>query len=353
MLVVETVGRIRREHFAKGKTIKEIARDLGVCASINERILAVLLLASFILTPAGPVFAAFGGGLPTIPNPSVFGSSIADPKVDGATGAFTQQVPLDIPPGRNGLQPDISLQYNSQNTSDGIVGYSWSLSIPYIQRLNKTGSQDLYGSNPYFTSSLDGELALDGTNTPAINATAAPSILDTTPLTLHQAANTTSDSFPYTVPAGGTNKLLVVEVGANDSAPPSSMTLNGVVLTVKSFGTNGSGQFFGYSYGYLAAPTSGTFTITWPAARFFDYVPFTMQQRPLMHTLVANSTCRSGFESVSLPASRQRQLPHLIRSPRRYMIKATTLALTAGSRAMATRRSIIRSAKMSSTFPTT
>jgi hypothetical protein len=26
MLVVETVGRIRREHFAKGKTIKEIAR---------------------------------------------------------------------------------------------------------------------------------------------------------------------------------------------------------------------------------------------------------------------------------------------------------------------------------------
>ncbi len=28
MLIVETVGRIRREHFAKGKTIKEIARGL-------------------------------------------------------------------------------------------------------------------------------------------------------------------------------------------------------------------------------------------------------------------------------------------------------------------------------------
>jgi hypothetical protein len=30
MLVVETIARIRREHFIKGKTIKEITRDLEV-----------------------------------------------------------------------------------------------------------------------------------------------------------------------------------------------------------------------------------------------------------------------------------------------------------------------------------
>lgn len=30
MLIVETIGRIRREHFIKGKTIKEIVRDLGI-----------------------------------------------------------------------------------------------------------------------------------------------------------------------------------------------------------------------------------------------------------------------------------------------------------------------------------
>jgi hypothetical protein len=30
MLVVETIGRIRREHRVKGKSIKEIARDLKV-----------------------------------------------------------------------------------------------------------------------------------------------------------------------------------------------------------------------------------------------------------------------------------------------------------------------------------
>jgi hypothetical protein len=30
MLTVETIGRIRREHLLKGKTIKEIVRDLKV-----------------------------------------------------------------------------------------------------------------------------------------------------------------------------------------------------------------------------------------------------------------------------------------------------------------------------------
>ena len=30
MLIVETVARIRREFFVKGKSIKEIVRDLGV-----------------------------------------------------------------------------------------------------------------------------------------------------------------------------------------------------------------------------------------------------------------------------------------------------------------------------------
>jgi Resolvase, N terminal domain len=39
------------------------------------------------------------------------------------------------------MQPDVSLIYNSRNTDqDSVVGYGWSLSIPYIERLNKTGS---------------------------------------------------------------------------------------------------------------------------------------------------------------------------------------------------------------------
>ena len=39
MLTVETIGRIRREHFIKGKTIREIARDLKVSRNTVRRVL--------------------------------------------------------------------------------------------------------------------------------------------------------------------------------------------------------------------------------------------------------------------------------------------------------------------------
>ena len=36
---METIGRIRREHFLKGKTIREIARDLRVSRNTVRRVL--------------------------------------------------------------------------------------------------------------------------------------------------------------------------------------------------------------------------------------------------------------------------------------------------------------------------
>src|ERR1700744_2745893 len=39
MLIVETVGRIRREHLVKGKSIKEIARDLKISRNTVRKIL--------------------------------------------------------------------------------------------------------------------------------------------------------------------------------------------------------------------------------------------------------------------------------------------------------------------------
>jgi hypothetical protein len=41
MLTVETIGRIRREHFIKGKTIREIARDLKVSRNTVRKVLPV------------------------------------------------------------------------------------------------------------------------------------------------------------------------------------------------------------------------------------------------------------------------------------------------------------------------
>src|SRR4051812_2209203 len=39
MLIVETVGRVRREHFVKGKSIREIARDLKISRNTVRKIL--------------------------------------------------------------------------------------------------------------------------------------------------------------------------------------------------------------------------------------------------------------------------------------------------------------------------
>jgi predicted transcriptional regulator len=39
MLVVETIARIRREHFVKGRSIKEIARSVGVSRNTVRKVL--------------------------------------------------------------------------------------------------------------------------------------------------------------------------------------------------------------------------------------------------------------------------------------------------------------------------
>src|SRR5215831_13941526 len=220
----------------------------------TDRFVACLLGASLLFGQAQPVFAAFGDGTPTIPNISVFTDPTQPSKVDGSTGAFTQKIPLDIPPGRNGLQPDVSLDYNSQRMSDGIAGYSWSLSVPYIERLNKTGSQDLYQGTPYFSSSIDGELALATTTT----AFSPPSIMESLDLTEHWCVGYASDSFQYHVPDGGSNKVFMVLMDRGGTAAATG-TLNGVPLS--AFTPINSGAVEGFSsYAYLANPPAGTST---------------------------------------------------------------------------------------------
>src|SRR5208282_1413862 len=131
-----------------------------------------------------------GGGSnpPTVTSPNVFTYGSVSPQVNGKTGALTEVIPLDIPPGRNGLQPNLSLDYNSQNTDqDGIVGYGWTVSIPYIVRLNKTGSQNMYSNTQYFSSSIDGELA-----TTTSNYTFRPRVDDSGSFDLYSFATSTN-----------------------------------------------------------------------------------------------------------------------------------------------------------------
>ncbi|MFA6922908.1 MAG: FG-GAP-like repeat-containing protein [Bacteroidales bacterium] len=82
------------------------------------------------------------------------------PTPDPTTGALLYNYPLTIPQGRNGMSPDLKLQYNSQKVdTDSVLGYGWSTNIPYITRVNKKGVNTLYTDN-YFSSSLSGDLLL-------------------------------------------------------------------------------------------------------------------------------------------------------------------------------------------------
>lgn len=82
--------------------------------------------------------------------------------VDQSTGALVYDYPIDLPPGRSGLNPDLALTYNSQdNEKFNIIGQGWTVNIPYIQRIPRKGVDNLYNEtgNQFFYSSLSGELA--------------------------------------------------------------------------------------------------------------------------------------------------------------------------------------------------
>ena len=203
-------------------------------ARSSSKFIAAILILLLNLTPVSPVFAAFGHRTPTTQEPNVF-TDTALPKIDGATGAFTQSIPLDIPPGRNGLQPDVTLDYNSQRTQDSIVGYGWQLSIPYIQRLNKTGSQDLYGNTPYFTSShrwragerLDHGDHLSGNHHAQRSSTRSPRPATRSRRHLRQLLVHTRCP-----PAARTSSSLVLSC-TNGSSTRTGATLNGQSLTIR------------------------------------------------------------------------------------------------------------------------
>jgi RHS repeat-associated protein len=82
-------------------------------------------------------------------------------QVSSFTGAATYSLPIELPPGPGGLQPSLTLSYNSQvvdsassRSQASWVGMGWSLETGYIQR-NMHGTNDFFGASFESTTGID------------------------------------------------------------------------------------------------------------------------------------------------------------------------------------------------------
>jgi len=78
--------------------------------------------------------------------------------IDG--GAFSYQLPIALPPGRNKMTPNVALSYSSQS-GVGIAGFGWSLSASgSVSRCSSSFSIDGYSKNVTFSTA--DKLCLNG-----------------------------------------------------------------------------------------------------------------------------------------------------------------------------------------------
>lgn len=62
-----------------------------------------------------------------------------DASVATQTGALQYSYPVIVPPGRNGVAPQLSLAYSSQGPTHGGIAAGWTLSIPMISEDHSQG----------------------------------------------------------------------------------------------------------------------------------------------------------------------------------------------------------------------
>ncbi|MCG7537923.1 RHS repeat-associated core domain-containing protein [Pseudoalteromonas sp. OOF1S-7] len=115
-------------------------------------------------------------------------------------GGATYSIPIELTPGRAGMQPGVSLNYSSRSGS-GIAGKGWSLSAgSAITRCPATYAQDGYSRNPQYDQS--DRLCLNGQRLVAISGSYGASgteyrteIDSFAKVTQHGAMNSTSSYF--------------------------------------------------------------------------------------------------------------------------------------------------------------
>jgi hypothetical protein len=103
-----------------------------------------------------------GGGAQTISLPQGGGAlhGIGEkfsPDLYTGTGNFT--VPIALPPGRNGFQPQLNLAYSSGN-GNGPFGLGWTLNVPGVALKTSKGIPRCQGADTYILSGAEDLVAV-------------------------------------------------------------------------------------------------------------------------------------------------------------------------------------------------
>ena len=113
-----------------------------------------------VFPPSANTYAKPDGTITTSPSQGGVVGTIPGQFAVTPTGAATYTIPIEVPPGVNGMQPNISLIYNSQ-AGDGLLGWGWNLGgFSMISRTTKSIHYD--GVNGDIDWGRDSPLMLDG-----------------------------------------------------------------------------------------------------------------------------------------------------------------------------------------------
>jgi RHS repeat-associated protein len=103
----------------------------------RAELVTVLLLVA--ITPlAAQTSTNRGDGAQTGDGSTPFTGLAQAPEANMFVGAATTSIPIEVPPGRKNVTPQLALTYNS-NGGPSPYGYGWDLPLPHVQRSGKNG----------------------------------------------------------------------------------------------------------------------------------------------------------------------------------------------------------------------
>jgi len=101
-------------------------------SSWRTQVLGAILLPFVVSTALAQEGAPTGGAAPA------FSGLAQAPEANLFTGSASTSIPIDIPPGRKGITPQLALTYNS-GVKHSPYGYGWDLPLGKVQRSSKHG----------------------------------------------------------------------------------------------------------------------------------------------------------------------------------------------------------------------